>query len=185
MSRRGAHHDAARFRHQRADLILDRPLQIALHGTDALVNAEQDDALGGRPDGCSQHRHGRGHSGHLRDVESDGFGQPGVGDAGNFETRVPANPGNEAVSGSRDGPGNTEHRNEEHRRNRHYHKRHHGAARMPAPLAHVEHTHAIDDHRNSPASTSEPMRPSVSVITRSVDDAASRLCVTMTTERPS
>ena len=35
-----------------------------------------------------------------------------------------------------------------------------------------------------PASTSEPIRPSVKVIIRSVDDAAPRLCVTITTERP-
>ena len=35
-----------------------------------------------------------------------------------------------------------------------------------------------------PAGTSEPTRPSVRVITRSVDDAAATLCVTITTERP-
>ena len=127
----------------------------------------------GFPTEGSQHWHRRGDTGHLRDAAEQRFRKAGVGDAGNFQARIAADTGGQTAGGTGDRPSNTEDRDQQCRRDRNHHKQHRRSAGMPAQLAQVERAYAIDDHGCFPlARTSDPMRPSVKVITRSVDDAS-------------
>ncbi len=76
VARSGSDRDPARLRDQGADLVLHRSLQVAQHGPDVVVHAEQQDTLGGLSDGRPQHRDRGSDTGNIRHADRTVSGKP-------------------------------------------------------------------------------------------------------------